>query len=120
MNRMLITMGYGCTYLLPEMSPADMGTMLSILMRAQRVESSGYGEDRKVYASGVNGFSIESIPREMVVADDPVQSLRAKLEDAERQLKQRTEWWTTEKKRADELAKNAANQDPGATTVVAA
>jgi len=115
MNRMLITMGYGCTYLLPEMSPADMGTLLSTLARAQRVESSGYGDERKVYAAGEHGLTTEVIPAAVVVVDDPLEKLRAELAEARRQTKQREDWWQTERKRADELAKQAATPDPAAT-----
>lgn len=115
MNRILISLGYDNLFLLPDLPAAELGVLLAALTQAQRVESSGYGNDRKIIASGDNAMTAEVVPASAVVSDDPVESLRAQLADAERQTKQRTEWWQNEKKRADELAKQAATPNPAAT-----
>lgn len=104
MNRILVSMGYGNTYLLPDMSPAEIGTLMSVLARAQRVESSGYGAERKVYSAGEHGFTTEVVHASVVVADDPSESLRAELAEAKRMINQREEWWSTERKRAEGFA----------------
>lgn len=103
MNRcVLLTVNYS-TLAIPAVSVAELSAVLAALSGARVVKESGTGV---FIPQGDNeDLQLRIVDGSKVAIDDELASLRARIEAAEAELKQRTGWWSQEREKNAKLQK---------------